>query len=200
MLEFNLRRMDQYLHLFDGQIIVKVAGVARKDLPDCYEILRNAELVYNLPTHEAEHFKESLSRLRRDGSVTFYAHAKGVSREPTDELKMWVDLMYRGNLQSPPNLKNKLFSGCFAKLRKGSVNVPVPWHYSGTFYWFRNDEVLRRYANSKIPGSIDNRWFTENFPGWIARKEEAELRLYSTADQRCNFYSPKFWSRNRIRI
>ena len=192
MLKYNLDLLEQYLHMFDGQRIIKVASALRKDLP---AFLKEAELVKNDPVlGEAPHFKESLTHIK--GGYTFYGHAKGVSRDANRPLKWWVKQLYKGNLDTPPNLTDYRVSGCFGKLRPGSEQVPVPWHYSGSFYWF-TEEILNRYSQRGIPDNIDNRWFTENFPGWLALEEEAEFRLHSSKSLKYNCYSKEFWRHNQ---
>jgi hypothetical protein len=85
MLDFNIRFLRKYIGLFNGQKIIKIAVDGVK--PPKYLIKElNAEIVPNDPIlNEAPHFKESLSRLTNEG-ITFYAHAKGISREPTGPL------------------------------------------------------------------------------------------------------------------
>lgn len=200
----NLELMNWYINspVFNGQRIIKISGVIdnANRMFDKYPWLLEAESVPNhKDLHEAPHFKDSLERLETSGpSMTFYGHAKGVSRVWNKPLENWIRLMYKGNLDQIPDLGNKLFSGCFGKLRRGSDNVPVPWHYSGTFYWFNTVPVLDRYfsgsrMNPSIPPEIDNRWFTENFPGWIASQSEAEFKLYSSREKSYNLYTDKFW-------
>jgi hypothetical protein len=188
--------MDKYIHLFDGQIIIKLAGVVDNIdiIGQKYPWILNAELVPNYPTHEAPHFKQALGELDYyEPSMTFYAHAKGVSRVWNKPLENWIKLMYKGNLDRIPDLGKSLFSGCFGKLRKGSKNVPVPWHYSGSFYWFNTIPVLSRFYRMAPPPEIDNRWFTENFPGWIARQDEVLFNIHASGEQSYNLYSDKFW-------
>jgi len=197
MLHFNLQLLKKYINQFDGKRIIKVAiddpGLNYHAVIPSW---LNARIVKNDPEYnEARHFRDSLTEIGTEG-VTFYAHAKGVTRTVNDPLKWWVELMYKGNLETEPDLTNYIFSGCFGKLRKGSKNVPVPWHYSGTFYWFQNEQVLSRYVTSRIPSEINNRWFSENFPGWIAKQSEAEFRIYSSGASKYNCYSHCFWEQN----
>jgi hypothetical protein len=195
----NLDLMDKYIHLFDGQIIIKMAGVVDNIniIGQKYPWILNAELVPNYPTHEAPHFKQALTELDlTEPSMTFYAHAKGVSRPWNKALERWIRLMYKGNLDHVPDLGNKLFSGCFGKLRRGSDQVPVPWHYSGTFYWMSTVRVVNRYyfyEKFGIPQDVDNRWFTENFPGLIATQKEVLFNIHASDEKGYNLYSDKFW-------
>lgn len=176
--------------LFDRKII-RVAGANKRELPG---FLSEARIVENDPVLcENPHFKESLKEIQE--GVTFYGHAKGVSREVNNPLKWWVEQLYRGNLDTPPDLETYLVSGCFGKLRVGSKNVPMPWHYSGSFFWF-TQEVLDRYRTRTVPINIDSRWFTENFCGWLVDQQEAEFRLHVSAEIGYNCYADYFWQRH----
>ena len=191
MLKFNLDLVERYIGLFDGLRIIKIADGKKHQLP---EFLKDAEIVDNDPVNgEAPHFKRSIKQITF--GHTFYAHAKGISRPVNKPLKWWIEQLYKGNLDSKPNLKDHMVSGCFGKLRPGSIQVPVPWHYSGSFFWFRQ-EIVERYRLMKVPANIDNRWFTENFCGWLVKQKEAEFRLHASADHIYNLYSEKFWAKH----
>lgn len=190
MLDFNLRLLEQYIGMFDGKRIIKIADVKPYQIPD---FLKEAEIVHNDPINgESQHFKDSLSQI--DQGYTFYAHAKGVSRVVNKPLRWWVTQSYHGNLKTRPDLDGYLTSGCFGKLRAGSSRVPVPWHYSGSFFWFRK-EVVDRYLSKRVPEMIDTRWFTECFCGWLVDKEDAQFRLHSSDEHKYNCYSEDFWSK-----
>jgi len=197
MLEYNLDLIEKYLDIFDGEVFVIVAGAFIETLPN-RKIFQNVHLKTGLndPINgERDYFKYFLHLLPKEDSITFYAHAKGVSRVVNDPLKWWVKLLYEGNLETFPDLETNLFSGCFGKLRP-SRQCPLGWHYSGSFFWFKTKEVLERYETSDIPKEIDNRWFTENFPALIAKQDEAEFRLWSGNERKMNFYSHDWWNRH----
>jgi hypothetical protein len=199
MLEYNLKLLEKYLHLFDGKIIFFIAGAKHIKFV-LYEKYKNAILkeVPNDPVNgEKEYFKEALSLLPKDDSITFYAHAKGVSRKRDKPLEWWVKMLYKGNLDTMPDMENHIFSGCFGKIRTASRQCPLNFHYSGSFFWFRTKDVLKRYEKKKIiPKNIDTRWFTENFPAFIAKQEECEFRLWSGDEKEINFYSDKWWAKH----
>jgi hypothetical protein len=198
MLEYNLNLIERYLTMFDGKIIVILAGTDKEEHKRFinYSLWDNTMFVFvnNDPEFgEKNHFKLALKLLPEDDSITFYAHAKGVSRVVNDPLKWWVKLLYEGNLETLPNMETNLFSGCFGKLR-ASTQCPLGWHYSGSFFWFKTKEVLERHEKIKIPKEIDNRWFTENFPALIAKDHECEFRLWSGNERSMNFYSHDWWN------
>jgi hypothetical protein len=188
MLRYNLELLERYIDVFDGQKIIKIADAKPQDIPT---FLKGSTLVKNDPVYnEAVHFTNSLKQLKQDGSQTFYAHAKGVSRHPNQALKYWIKALYKHNLEEPPVLGDKMFSGCFGKLKQFSTQVPYPWHYSGSFYWFKN-EILKR----PIP-PVKSRWFTECFPAMMGNVNEAEFRYY-VSNYPYNIYSDNFWRRNK---
>jgi hypothetical protein len=202
MLEYNLNLIEKYLHLFDGHILLISAGydlfenerIAIKYFGD--DLYKKMVIVKNDPINgEKDYFKLAIKYLPKDDSITFYAHAKGVSRVVNDPLKWWVKLLYKGNLETLPDMETNFFSGCFGKL-KPSRQCPLGWHYSGSFFWFKTKEVLERYETTEIPKEIDNRWFTENFPALIAKQEECEFRLWSGNERKMNFYDHYWWNRH----
>ncbi len=207
MLLFNLALMDEYIQQFDGVRIIKVAGVDSLNpvVIKRFGWLRDAKFVKNdLEFNERPHFVNSLNEMYSQAdkdSITFYAHAKGISRVVSNPLKWWVQLMYKGNLGSEPNLIDFIFSGCFGKLRRGSDQVPVPWHYSGSFYWFRTREViwnyLQRDSQGQIPSEVWNRWFTENFPALFANQDQVEFKIHASDEMRYNCYREDFWIKNK---
>jgi len=194
MLDYNLNLIERYLHLFDGKVIVILAGEFPHNIPK-RPLLKNYISVPNDSVNgEKDYFKQALGLLDKDDSITFYAHAKGVSRKRDKPLEWWVKMLYKGNLDTMPDMEKHIFSGCFGKIRTASRQCPLDFHYSGSFFWFRTKDVLKRYEKKKIiPKNIDTRWFTENFPAFIAKQNECEFRLWSGSDRKMNFYSREWW-------
>jgi hypothetical protein len=96
------------------------------------------EVVAFLPLMERV---ESLSK----NQVTFYAHAKGVSR-PKDEgvtVHDWASVLYETSLDYWPLVRRELAKFPIVGSLKRSDSM-WPWHYSGTFYWFRNKDAFSR--------------------------------------------------------
>jgi hypothetical protein len=184
----NLEYLCKYLHLFDGQKIVKIAVnnnsclALVKLLPkDCkYEVVQNDP---NLG--EGQHFLESLNRIN-DG-ITFYAHCKGVSRPKWKGLDMWVKTLYENNLEVIPDLIYKIFSGTCAKLVPCPPYVPQDFHYSGSFYWFNTAKV-----KSRAMGFEANKYLTERFPSLMANKRECDF-VYPWFKSNPNLYQEITW-------
>lgn len=102
---------------------------------------------------ETKHFLMGLATFLPavEDEITFYGHTKGVSHQG-DTLKhvlRWADAMYVLNLSSP-ELVDSIMSrysamGCY---RQKMPHGGSDWHYSGTFFWFRNREIFKREWSS----------------------------------------------------
>lgn len=187
----NLKLLAKYWSVFNGKKVIKVAIDGRAFLEPLKSLLPKdcqIELVENNRTFgEAAHFLDSLNRIK-DG-ITFYAHCKGVSRPIWRGLDLWIEHSYKGNLETIPDLSNKLFSGVCGKLLPCPPYVPQDFHYSGSFYWFNTEKVKARLGKYEM-----NRYLTERFPGMIANKSEC-LFNYPYSDKNLNFYDEKTWAR-----
>jgi len=74
--------------------------------------------------------------------VTFYGHSKGTSRPQGATLDHWRDSMYQYCLDDISSVQRALerFS-CAASLLRNDPMSANNWHASGTFFWFRNNEL-----------------------------------------------------------
>lgn len=161
--EWNLEQLFKRISLFDGQILFAVAqgekcddisivekklhaGIGRRP----YKI---APFGNDVELRETATFLPLLIALKASaepGSITFYAHTKGVTHGPDDEAVMrWTRMMYHHNLDRIEHVESVLdklpVAGCFKRYTKFK-NFPrlSAWHYSGTFFWFRNDDLFKR--------------------------------------------------------
>src|SRR4029077_4401555 len=137
------------------------------ELPNSRELRERASLMPLL---------EKVESLNPD-EATFYAHAKGVSTVGNPEGVMyWRNLMYQSLLDQPARVRQMLrqypIVGSFRK--RGNVVYPdgvtsSPWHYAGTFFWFRHDAWFgRAWRNLPATG-----WSVEAAPGLLFRYEES---------------------------
>lgn len=185
----NLGLLKKYWHLFDGQKIVKIAidsGYTAKSLipllpADCkFEVVEN-----NRVFGESVHFIDSIKRVKE--GITFYGHCKGVSRPIWRGLDTWIEKSYTNNLESVPDLSNKIFSGTCGKLLACPPYVPQDFHYSGSFYWFNTEKVKARLKEFEM-----DRYLTERFPAMIAKKSECNF-VYPSFDKNLNYYDERTW-------
>jgi hypothetical protein len=102
-----------------------------------------------------------------DNEVTFYCHGKGVTHADNIMVRRWTEQMYHTLLDDEPSIINALerFSivGSFRKYGiHGGLNTK--WHYSGTFFWFRNDDTFK----NPLWTDIDQVYYgVEAWPGKI---------------------------------
>jgi len=185
----NLKLLEVYWSVFDGQKIVKIAvdqdysiePIVSMLPKDCeYRVVKNIST-----TGEAFHFLESLAEI--DGGMTFYGHCKGVTRPTWSGLDIWISHLYRKNLENVPRLGNKIFAGVCGKLLPCPPYVPQDFHYSGSFYWMDTDKVKERLYNIVL-----DKYLTERFPGMIAKKDEC-LFGFASSDKNLNFYDDRTW-------
>lgn len=152
---WHLEQLRAYWTSFNGRKIVMIsvdgrtepASVVRRKLAglgaECIEVPNDAW------KWETPSFLSGLRLLRslRDDELTFYAHAKGVTRTGADRRAMqsWCAAMYALNL-SDPDLIGRLASrfdaiGCFRQRTKHGGSA---WHFSGTYFWFKHAAVFSR--------------------------------------------------------
>lgn len=122
---------------------------------------------------EQAYFIETLALLesRRSDETTFYAHAKGVTRNGPMfvPVQRWSDLMYRANLDFPKLIERRLEKfptvGC---LRWRHEMPRIGWCWAGTFYWLRHDALFERNWR-RIDKAI---YGVEDYPGRQFKIEE----------------------------
>jgi len=216
----NIALLRRYWSVFDGEKILVITrdrepgegeltslsfadSIMRPDIEEILNVhdLPGANIIhgFNDPDEwEAAHFVSSLeymSEYRFADGLTFYAHCKGVSRPVSPGLTTWIEYLYKENLENPPSLENHLFSGICGKLLACMPYVPEDFHYSGSFYWFRHQEVMKKVTKMYYDkGFPCGKYLTERFPAIIAKQHECEFRFYSTARNE-SFYEQYTWDR-----
>ena len=101
---YNLKALNNYIHNFDGQKIVKIAvddtSINNDHLVSLFPGFE-VEIVKNHPEHrESEYFIDSIKQIQNKDSLTFYAHNKGGTTDDyhDDTIKCWLSSMYFFNL------------------------------------------------------------------------------------------------------
>jgi hypothetical protein len=99
--------------------------------------------------------------------VTFCAHGKGVQGHNvnSDPVTWWTDAMYDTILHNIDGVLEEMRNGAAivgSFRRHGSqLGTTHRWHYSGTFYAFRNSVAF----SNGVPQYRQNWWGTESWPG-----------------------------------
>lgn len=183
--------IERRLPLFNGKKIVSVAtgdDTDDIDLPWADKIIRKPN---NPRLGEVVTFVDKLFEVADIGSdeAFFYCHAKGVRHNVTNEttVSLWSDIMlevlldhwlYVGGL-----LNNYPIVGAFKKNGRSLAPSAAIWHYTGTFYWCRNDIFARDWK--KIEHKY---WGTEAWPGVHFTQEEGGCAFISGAPAIMNLY------------
>ena len=184
----NVRQILRRIDLFNGQRVVAVstgegmspmkevvqafdgarAGIKFLAVPNCRTMRENASF---LPLLEAV-------QSTNPNEATFYAHAKGVTTIGDAEGVMyWRNLMYHALLDAPETIKDRLteYATIGTHRKTNAVVYPdgatsSPWHFSGTYFWFRHDVLFgqRKWRDIPLHG-----WGVEAYPGLMFRVDES---------------------------
>jgi hypothetical protein len=215
------RNVDQILRrigLFDGRRIVAICASAppRQAMPprmgraswgwlDHPDEVRKAfrghdvefvEVVNDRGLREVATFPELFGRLEnRDPlSVTFYCHAKGVTRPLTHPAQRWADVLYEVGLDYWPLVEAALrthpVAGPFKRHIHGWSESESEWHFSGSFWWMRDADLFAR------PGwrRIDRFWSgIEPYLSLHFRKDEAAGLFHDFHKPGGGLYDGGYW-------
>jgi hypothetical protein len=197
----NVEQVKKRLWLFNGRRAVAIAtGPTMVDPDQVIEAFDGQiDQFFRIPNNpklrEVATFVPLLSEVEGYASdITFYAHAKGVTRpvNPGVTVHTWTDLMYETCLDYFPRVHRLLQSypmaGSFKKVGKCFTGSRSTWHYSGTYYWFRNKDVF-----SKQWRKIDMQWWgTESWPGVMFPQNEAGCIFHDGPFPGLDLYSMEY--------
>lgn len=183
---FNIECMLPYLPQFNGRLIlvIKTGDLMApvSEVTAYFDHFSNVEyrFVPNDPKlGEAGSLLDGLQTLRSQNAneLTFYAHTKGISPkylpEDYDCINVWVRSLYKKNLESITVMESLVndysFFGSFKRYGYFG-NLPVNWHFSGSFYWFRHDVMFSQLDTLDLPHDY---YVSEMLPALIAPQESA---------------------------
>lgn len=152
--KWNIEQLVKRWDVFTGTKVIAIAVAKEFDSIDdvtklfpkdakFFPVLNHPEL---RETHSLATLLLEASKFDRAGT-TFYAHTKGVTRGDDPAVTAWTDAMYHYNLDDIQKVDKQLqqyaITGC-CKRRGKFANFPrlSTWHYSGTFFWFRNKDLF----------------------------------------------------------
>lgn len=203
----NLERLSAGLDSINGRRIVAIVRDQNGDTPEAVqEHLAGHGIEWivvpnNKKLREVATFIPLLERLAPSegqdapaNEITFYGHCKGVTHgDPTNSattVHRWADAMYETVYynwrEAQRLLETYAMAGAFKRYGQFTTRGNHRWHYSGTFYWFRNLHVYRRnwrYVDQKFFG-------TESWPGLMFRPEETACLFCDNAG---DLYKMSYW-------
>lgn len=197
--QWNCDQILRRATLFNGRRIVAIATSADADPPEAVqEYLRDLDAEFIIVENDREYrevvtFLPLLGRVASEdrNDVTFYCHSKGCRHratpdEPRTTVFRWTEAMYEVCLDDWPAVAEALQASAMAGAfrRHGMFALPGNhrWHYSGTFFWFRNQDVFTRGWNR-----VDQRRYgAEAWPGRMFKAEETSCLML---DHCQNMYS-----------
>ena len=180
--QWNVVQLLQRIEQFDG---VRSIGIAISDDAEPLVAVQaafagtridNWVCVPNNPQlGEVVTFGKLLETLPRDNrSVTFYGHAKGVKYNDAMQTRDWSQMLYEVCLDDPEYVQSSLdhfpTTGPFIRTTPWEGGATHHWFFSGSFFWFRNEDVFNNPDWSRIRQDY---WGTELWPGSLFPRAEA---------------------------
>lgn len=196
----NIQQLRKRMDLFNGRRVVAIVTGPQLDSPDLVKQELGGDVAEyivmpNRPTlREVITFLPLLERVQsiEPNEVTFYAHAKGVTRPVNEGVTVhpWTDLMYETCLDYWPLVEDILrdyaAAGSFKKVGNGFSGSRSSWHYSGTFFWIRNSILFQKQAWREV----DQQWWgNESWLGLHLRPEEAGCIFHQGVVPTLDLYS-----------
>ena len=185
--KLNVDRLVRYPDAFNGRRLVLIKtgpGIADpSEIEPLFAPLGECEFIQwpNDPhLKEIAGFIETLEKLQGEEGAVFYAHTKGakyagVPEEYMEGIRRWRDRMYYELLRDPEVIDAALAKqpavGCF---RMKGNHPPLPpggkWHFAGTFWWLRLEELFKRDWRGIDRGSC---YGIEAYPGTLFKYQES---------------------------
>lgn len=153
--QWNVRELLRRIDEFDGKRVIAVLTPE----PGCKHVLDSVEVVQtefrgtridewivrrnNPQLREVVTWPHLLESLKSETGVTFACHAKGVTHQMESVTIRWATALWQTCLDSWLDVERALQQYSMAgSFKRHGRFLGQNWHYSGTFYWFRNDDVF----------------------------------------------------------
>lgn len=114
-------------------------------------------------------------------AITLYCHSKGCTHNANQSSHLWLDAMAAACLDYPEMvefiMQKRHIVGAF---RSGMMigTSQAPWHFAGTWYWFRNSALWTREWHKCDPEF----WGAESYPGVHFWRHESGCLFYDHAE------------------
>ena len=189
-----LRRLEQ----FDGRRVVSVVIDTSTDRASdvCKAFCGAVDIreVHNTGMWEMQSFEWLLSQVSDEQGATFYCHAKGCTKDHNAGSHPWCDAMAITNLDYPALTEYMLANHAIVGSFRNHVGFPLSvssWHYSGTWYWFRNDALFAP-GRDWIPKTMTV-YGAESYPGENFNLSQSACLFHDRAFFP-NMYDPSWWT------
>lgn len=197
----NLDQLKQRWPLFTGKKVIAVAtSPDSHSLEAVQEYMRDyqCEWVHVENDHTLREVKTFLALFEQVEGLpgyTFYGQGKGVTKPVNRGVSIhrWTSAMYELLLDYWPLVEQQFKQyhtvGAFKKSVNGAFHgSSSTWHYSGSFCWFKNDELWRRNWRD-----IERVWFgIESYPSMIYSRDESAC-IFHCRDKQFSLYNLKYW-------
>ena len=200
----TVSRIIDNIDLFNGRRII---GIVTDEATHAASVVKDAffgydvefiELTNNPALREVVTLIPMLEAVesKAENEATFWCHVKGVTRGEETQCHRWRDVMFDSCLDwdaVAAELSHHPAVGTFKKVGRGftsSDNFSTSdWHYSGSFWWFRNAELFRRHWRKvdQIPYGV------EPYPSLHFSVREAGALTAEGSVPEMNLYRKQYW-------
>lgn len=201
--KWNVEELIQRIEQFNGvrsigvaldsttATIEEVKTVFKKHRIDNWIVVPN-----QMPLGEGATYPQLLDTLPRDSGITFYAHAKGVKYSvPTHPTRRWASMQYETCLDDPDSVQRALENFPIVGSFKRYTGLRTAhWHYSGTYYWFRNNDVFEKPNWRTIHHFYG---CVEHWPAFMFDDADAGCLFGEASD---NLYDPNYLNEMQERL
>lgn len=200
---WNIQHILAYLDIFEG---VRSVAVVVDNKTHTLDTVKKAfgdvridnwiELPNDPRLRECSSFIPLMESVPRgENDITWYGHGKGVRHSDASVVPLvWSHVQYRLTLENLAEVDRQLqdfpITGCFKRHDEFKLPKHHLWHYSGTFFWFRNKYVFE-----------NNNWH-DLAPNFFAGVEAWPSRIFFDGEGGCLFgdspgdlYSLETWKR-----
>ena len=178
----NVAQLLRRIGVFNGKRVVAIAVGDGLDPPETVREAFEGTVDQFIEVSNCRTLRERASFVQLMEAVestdpreaTFYAHAKGVATSgDAIGVMYWRNVMYSALLDDVDIIKGTLSQHPIVgthRMKRRTVypdNVSSsPWHFAGTFLWFRNDAAFSRPWREALP---DAGWGVEAWVGRLVR-------------------------------
>jgi len=191
--QWGISKLLQYRSAFNNKVILTVATDANTESLETVSSFfdfpgKEVVTVVNDPKKgESKAMALSLPLVKTNDpdEITFYAHSKGVSKIKKEarfksQVQMWAEAMFFMNLNRLDLIESLIKDyDAIGILKQIKNHAGAPWHFSGTFFWFRSSAIADK------DWTVAQEYYGSE--GWIGKRVPAD-RAFSLFDTTRNLY------------